>query len=149
MYIYKVTNNINCKVYIGKTKRPIAERWKQHCNDAKNKFKCFKLQEDILKYGKDNFSVDQIDIAGTDEEACKKEIYWIKKYNCLYPDGYNVSKGGKNTGNMKKIINTTTGEVFETMNDAAKKYNRRIRAIEQALDKPHRTCAGCHWSTIK
>ncbi len=148
MVIYKITNNVNGMLYIGKTKRLITERWKQHCNDARNKSKCFRFQEDILKYGKENFTVEQIDEAETDEEACEKEIYWIKQYNSLYPNGYNVSKGGKNTGNMKKIMNTTTGEVFETMTDAARKYNRQIRAIEQALDKPNRTCAGCKWSTI-
>jgi group I intron endonuclease len=148
MNIYKITNEVTGMVYIGKTKHPIEHRWKQHCYDAKSTLQRFRLQEDILKYGKESFRIEKIDEANTDEEACEKEIYWIDFYKSRYPNGYNVSKGGKNGGHMRKVKNVETGEVFETMSDAVKKYNRRIRAIEQALDKPHRTCAGFHWVTI-
>lgn len=34
-YIYKITNDINGKIYIGKTMNSIKERWKEHCNDYK------------------------------------------------------------------------------------------------------------------
>jgi group I intron endonuclease len=149
MIIYKVTNNVNGMIYIGKTKRPLITRWKQHCSDAKKPMKRFRLHEDIINFGKDNFTIEKIDEATTDEEACEKEKYWIKQYKCIYPNGYNVSRGGKDGGHLKKVMNVTTGEVFETMTDAVKKYNRQIRALEQALDKPHRTCAGCHWVTIE
>ena len=149
MKIYKVTNNINGMIYIGKTKRDIAKRWKQHCIDAKKPLMRFKLQEAILEYGADNFTIECIDEAQTDQEACEKEIFWIEHYQCIFPKGYNVSKGGNNGGNYVRIKNETTGEVFESITEAARKYNKAIQAINQALDKPHRTSAGCKWVTLK
>jgi predicted GIY-YIG superfamily endonuclease len=71
--IYKITNSVNGMIYIGKTKRDISIRWKQHCNDAKNPLKRFRIHDDILKYGADNFKCEIIDEAQTDEEACEKE----------------------------------------------------------------------------
>ena len=148
MNIYKITNNVNGKIYIGKTERNIKIRWQQHCKDAKNPLKRFKLQEDILEFGKDCFTVEIIDKAETEEDANEKEIYWIQYYDCRYPKGYNVSKGGNNGGSFKRVKNITTGEEFESMSEACRTYHRKIHALEQALDKPHRTCAGCHWITI-
>lgn len=149
MIVYKITNNTNGKIYIGKTKRTLKLRWQQHCYDAKKPLRCYRLHEDISKFGSDNFTIEQIDEALTDEDANEKEMYWIKFYDCRFPNGYNVSKGGNNGGSEKRVMNTTTGEMFYTMSEAAKKYNRRIQAIRQALDKPHRTCAGCHWVSIQ
>ena len=37
-YIYKITNQINGKVYIGKTLSSIEERWKEHCKDYKREY---------------------------------------------------------------------------------------------------------------
>lgn len=148
MIIYKITNKTNGKVYIGKTKRTLEKRWKQHCNNANVPFKRFKLHEDILKYGSDVFIVEQIDEAFTVEDANNKEVYWIGYYNSRFPNGYNVSKGGNNGGNERKVMNTTTGETFDTITEAAKVYNRKNEAIRQVLDKPHRTCANCHWISL-
>lgn len=149
MIIYKVTNIINGKVYIGKTKRTLAVRWKQHCQDAGKPSKRFRLHEDICELGKDNFTIEKVDEALSEEEASEKEILWIKRCDCIYPNGYNVSRGGKYGGNTVKIMNVTTGEIFETITDAAKSCNRHVQAIRQALDKPNRTCAGFAWVTIK
>jgi len=149
MKIYKIINNVNGMIYIGKTKRDLLVRWKQHCRDSKNPHKRFRLQEDILKYGPENFTIECIEEVQTEQEACEKEIYWIGKYDCRYPNGYNVSKGGMNGGSYVRIKNETTGEVFESISEAARRYNRKVGAIQMALDKPHRTSAGCKWVTIK
>lgn len=145
--IYKITNDINGMVYIGKTTKPIEARWKQHCYNVRTRNR-FELQKAIEKYGEMNFTIEKIDEAATNEEACEKEIFYIKHYNSMHPNGYNCTKGGTHSGGCRKVKNVETGEVFDTMSEAAKKYNRRIRAIEQVLDKPHRTSAGCHWITI-
>ena len=49
----------------------------------------------ILKYGAENFTVEQIDIACSQDELNKKEIYWIKYFDSANKDkGYNLSLGG-------------------------------------------------------
>ena len=60
-YIYKVTNNINNKVYIGQTSTSIEKRWTQHksaARTAKNNKIIF--YNAINKYGEDNFTIDVI-----------------------------------------------------------------------------------------
>ena len=84
MIIYKTTNLINCKIYIGL--------------DTKNNQNYFgsglHIGRAIKKYGKINFKKETIDTANSFEELCKKEIYWINELNSLYPNGYNLTKGG-------------------------------------------------------
>lgn len=69
----------------------MVKRWKEHRHDKRS---CFGLHRAIVKYGKENFTVEQIDVACDREELDKKEIYWIKYYDCLSPKGYNLHTGG-------------------------------------------------------
>ena len=85
--IYKVTNKINGKVYIGQSV-DIGKRWHQHMT-AKDDIYFHKA---IQKYGVENFEWEVI-------EQCKKkdlderEIYWIEYYDS-FNKGYNCTKGG-------------------------------------------------------
>ena len=100
MYIYKITNIQNNKVYIGQTIRPIKDRFHRHINDAMNNILDTHFARAIRKYGKDNFIIEQIDEAETQDELNKKEQYWIQYYNSV-KDGYNetdaITKCGGNT----------------------------------------------------
>ena len=92
MIIYKVTNRINGKVYIGQTKRTLEQRWRHHCCQSG----CTLLHRAINKYGKENFTVEQIDVATDQDELNKKEIYWISFYNSTdHEKGYNLTTGGE------------------------------------------------------
>jgi group I intron endonuclease len=146
--IYKITNKINGKVYIGRTSRSVEERWKQHCYDAKVKRLCFKFQEAIKEYGAENFTVEQIDCAATKEEANAKEAYWIKFYDSV-ATGYNVSLGGNASANRKKVMAVESGLVFDSMNEAAKHFGLSHSMIPAVVNKPHLKAAGQHWITIK
>lgn len=100
MIVYKVTNRINGKVYIGQTKRTLQRRWRQHCNP--NCISCLSLHRAIMKYGSENFTVEQIGVACSKEELDAKEIYWIKFYDSMNPEkGYNLVLGN----NQKHISN--------------------------------------------
>ena len=147
MIIYKVTNNVNGMVYIGKTKRSLEARWKQHCRDVNSRIACFKFQKAIKEFGAENFTMVQIDCASTKEEADAKEVYWIRFYNAI-ENGYNVSPGGKAGGHRKKVRAVEDGLVFDTMVDAAKHYKRAPQAIWQAVRNPSWTCAGQHWEEV-
>lgn len=96
-YIYKITNLLNNKFYIGKTKHPIDKRYYNHlwCVDNKNDVTC-KIHNAIRKYGKENFKIELIDTCYSEEELNEKERYWIEKLNSRDPEvGYNTAKGGE------------------------------------------------------
>ena len=92
-YIYKITNSINNKIYIGKTSYSVEERFKQHIKDSKKK-RCEKrpLYNAMNKYGIDNFTVETIG-EYPEEQLNEKEQYWIGYYH-TYEDGYNATKEG-------------------------------------------------------
>ena len=100
MYIYKITNKVNGKVYIGQSVRPIEKRFNRHMNDAiKNKLDTH-FARAIRKYGRDNFICEVIDIATNQTDLTLKEQYWIQYYDSVKL-GYNetdaISKCGGNT----------------------------------------------------
>ena len=100
MFIYKITNKINNKVYIGQTVRPITDRFKRHINDAINNNLDTHFARAIRKYGAENFSVELIDTAINQDELNQKEQYWIQYYDSVHL-GYNetdaIYKCGGNT----------------------------------------------------
>ena len=104
MWIYKITNIQNNKVYIGQTIRPIEKRFQRHLNDALNNIIDTHFARAIRKYGKENFIIEQIDSAQTQEELNQKEQYWIQYYNSV-EEGYNetdaIYKCGGNTYQSK------------------------------------------------
>ena len=117
--IYKITNLVNGKVYIGQTKGSIEKRWKEHCR--KNSF-CSKLRRAIQKYGKNNFSIEQIDHAHNQEELDSKEIFWIKKYNST-EIGYNIAKGGHITGKQRAVVCLETNKVYDSILECCKELD--------------------------
>lgn len=91
MIIYKITNKINGKIYIGQTRSTLKKRFNQHCEKRNNTA----ISLAIKKYGKLNFEIEIIyNNILTIEELNKKEIECISKYNSLSPNGYNVEIGG-------------------------------------------------------
>ena len=142
MYIYKITNIQNNKVYIGQTIRPIKDRFHRHINDAMNNILDTHFARAIRKYGKNNFIIEQIDTAKTQDELNKKEQYWIQYYNSVI-DGYNetdaITKCGGNTYQSKteqemevikeKIRQTKLGN----KNPMAKKV-KRINIITNEIE---------------
>ena len=90
-YIYKITNNINNKVYIGKTEFSIEKRFKEHCRDAfKSSNEKRPLYNAIRKYGVEHFNIEVIEECDNPEE---REKFWIAYYKG-YEDGYNATLGG-------------------------------------------------------
>jgi group I intron endonuclease len=91
--IYKITNLINGKVYIGQTYRSLKERMigykRLRCNEH--------LKSAIIKYGFDNFKFEIIYETHNINELNEKEIFYIKEYNSTDKTiGYNIDLGGRN-----------------------------------------------------
>lgn len=91
-YIYKITNNINGKCYIGKTERTINIRWSEHIRLSRLKLD-LPLYRAFSKYGIDNFSIEEIEQCDSDK-IDEREIYWIDYFNS-YRKGYNCTAGGE------------------------------------------------------
>ena len=92
--IYKITNLINGKCYIGQTSIGLEHRWAQHCSAAKYGCK-FRLYLAINKYGKENFSIELIEECAADD-LNQREIYWINYYHSNDRAlGYNMTLGGE------------------------------------------------------
>lgn len=90
-YIYKITNDINGKLYIGKTEFSIQKRFQEHCKDAfRKRNEKRPLYDAIQKYGIEHFHIDLIEETSQPEE---REIYWIEQYGS-FKNGYNATLGG-------------------------------------------------------
>lgn len=95
MYIYKITNNINGKIYIGQTIGTVKNRFDEHCRSSKCNTP---IDKSIKKYGRDNFLVETIIETDSIDELNELEIFYIDKYNSTDKSiGYNICKGGKGT----------------------------------------------------
>lgn len=103
-YIYKTTNLVNGKIYIGqkKSKQFLGNRYlgsgrRLHCA--------------IMHYGKENFNVSLIEEIDNPEEMDNREIYWIKHYDSTNPEiGYNLSLGGNTHRDLVGIHNGFYGK---------------------------------------
>ena len=117
MYVYKITNNINNKVYIGITNN-YKKRWSNEKNNPKNPKNQQVITQAIAKYGKDNFTFELLFSNLTIEEACQKEQELIFEYDCLIPKGYNVDKGGKYHPNRPPQFGEKNGRSLLTDEEA-------------------------------
>ena len=101
--IYKITNKVNNKIYVGKTIKTLDQRLHQHFQEAlrwknnNNKYNYnSKLYPAIVKYGKDNFEISLLAEFDDNINLEEMEIFYIKELNALDDNiGYNISPGGK------------------------------------------------------
>lgn len=113
--IYKITNIINNKCYIGQTtQKDPYRRISRHFTDALHNKLDTKFCRAIRKYGKENFYYDFIDTATTKEELNQKEKYWISYYNSI-DKGYNMVEGG--IGFVGNSYGSKTKEELEIIKD--------------------------------
>lgn len=126
-YIYKITNSINGKSYIGATKKTIQNRWQNHLNDSKKeRFQNRPLYIAMNKYGVDKFTIDVVEECEDDSLLFEREIFWIDYYD-TFRNGYNATYGGSG----KSVIDY--GLVYETyknLNNNCKKTAEQLHIDE-------------------
>lgn len=144
-YIYKITNTVNQKVYIGKTMHSINKRWKEHCRDYKKE----KLQRPIYvamrKYGIENFQIEQLEEV-PNEKLNEREKFWIEYYSS-FKNGYNATLGGdgkpflnydlivetyKNIGNIKDTA-IMLGISTDSVHSVLKLKKENIRTQQEII----------------
>jgi group I intron endonuclease len=114
MVIYKTTNLINNKIYVGQD---------SHNNPAylgSGKI----LNNAIKKYGKDNFKKEILEECSSKKELNEREIYWINKLNSTDTNvGYNIATGGHG-GNLGELVNKKIASTIRQLyNDPNSVYN--------------------------
>lgn len=143
--IYKATNKINGKVYIGKTKNFKKRKYDHIKKDVDNHLIFHKA---LKKYGDINFNWEIIDWADTKEEINELEKYYIKKFNSFKPNGYNMTKGGDGGSmyNARPIVCLTfSGKFLKRYESAAEAerqdgfYNSDVLV---SCKNQNRTCKG-------
>jgi group I intron endonuclease len=92
--VYKLTNSINGKCYIGISSRAVDVRWMEHVARMRSgERKSNRLYTALAKYGPENFKIEVIAYAFSEEEVRALETHYIKKFNS-YLKGYNCNLGG-------------------------------------------------------
>jgi len=114
IYLYKISNIVNGKMYIGQTNNPNL-RWSQHKSNAKYNRGNQVITRAITKYGQDKFTFEVIAFCLTKENADLSEQDIIIQYDCLDPmKGYNIAAGGNTS--------VKTKEVLQKISDGLKKH---------------------------
>jgi|694.fasta_scaffold69105_4 group I intron endonuclease len=119
-YIYRVLNKITKKCYIGESKsKDVNWRWREHKRKIEINKGCPALRDAVKKYGIEYFEFSVIIIC-FDDERFKYEKEYIKKYNSVVPNGYNITNGGEGGGFQGK---THTEQVkADIRNKSKQKY---------------------------
>lgn len=129
-YIYKITNDVNQKVYIGKTYRSIQERWSEHCNDAYRQISENRpLYRAIRKYGLCHFHIEEVEETDNPEE---REKYWIEYYGS-FKNGYNATKGGDGKSYLDYDLVISTYRELQSIINTAKKLNIDPSSVQKIL----------------
>jgi group I intron endonuclease len=92
--IYKVINKINGKIYIGQTIRKLRRRKNNHYADARRQAYNSVFHNSLMKYDEDTFKWEIIENCDSKEELDEMEFHYIKQFNTLRPNGYNLTLGG-------------------------------------------------------
>lgn len=124
-YVYKLTNLINDKIYIGQTNN-IDRRMQEHKHDKRNNKP---IHAAIVKYGWENF---MLDILYYGEDYNEEEKKWIKFYDSQNKDkGYNIVKGGQDSSGESNPAAVLTQEQVDNVIKLLLNTNKSTREISK------------------
>lgn len=112
--LYLITNKVNGKRYAGQTKGTIEDRFDKHKYDAFGAKRGFAIHAAMRKYGVENFEIKLLSVCYSLKDSNHREAYYIKLFNTLAPNGYNLRPGGDNSAmsqeTKKKLSESRMGE---------------------------------------
>lgn len=137
--IYCITNLINGKQYVGQTIKKISYRFNEHARANSP------LGEDIRKYGRENFKIDELEKRYSYEELNAAEKKWIKELNWKVPNGYNRTDGGDGLlnpvkGIREKLVEAGKGNKRALGRKHTEDEKRKIRESNLGQKRTPETC---------
>jgi len=148
MIIYKITNLVNGKVYIGQTTKSLEKRKCQHLKKARQGAQTH-LYQAIRKYGEENFNFEIICRAFDKETLNELETHYIELYDSIH-SGYNMVDGGNNNimdvpeVKDKHSITMRSIRVRNQISDSLKKYRQSHPFTEEHRQKLSEKAIGNH-----
>lgn len=134
-FIYKITNLVSKKCYIGETKEENPEkRWKGHIQSMKRNQGCPALRDAIKKYGIEQFKFEILIIC-FDEDRFIYEKEYIKKYNCQVPNGYNILAGGEGGGFLGR---QHSDETKKKISESGKRFRKENPDYYESYREKHK-----------
>ena len=134
MFIYKITNRLNGKPYVGQTKQPIEKRFLQHSKASTP------LGQAMRECGIENFTIEIIEECKTPEQAKKQECFWIRALKCKVPNGYNRSDGGESPYSRKPkpqspppVDSSIQMTIAESLRRFRKEFNLKQKDVADTL----------------
>lgn len=151
--IYKITNKLNNKCYIGQSV-DIQQRWSKHLSTFNGEHTPdYKIYRAFKKYGLQNFTFEIIEEC-EQQQLDEREIYWINFYDS-FEKGYNMSLGGKacNGTNDKKVYQYSLegnliGE-YKSAHEASRILNIQFTNICKVCRGERKSAGGFAWSYNK
>ena len=129
-YIYQITNDINGKIYIGKTEFSIEKRFKEHCTDAfKDRNEKRPLYAAMRKYGVEHFHIELIEETDNPEE---REVFWIENKRS-FKNGYNATIGGDGKKYIDYDLVISSYKEIKSIVDTAKALNISADSVSNIL----------------
>ena len=151
MFVYRATNLINGKFYIGASTTTLKQRKSEHIRHAHNTNTDF--AKDIIRYGDKNFKWEILKGAETEKELYELERYYISRYDAFKSEkGYNMTDGGKKgyrlldrsknylygdtNPSSRKIINLNNLKIYKCIEDLSRDIGYSSNSIRKSiLDK--------------
>lgn len=129
--IYIIKNNINNKVYVGQAIN-VKQRFQNHCKPSSAQDNDL-VSRAIQKYGRNHFWYEILE--SQIENYDEREKYWISYYNCIRPNGYNISEGGNYPPVQKGIYHSESKLTDKQLNELIYDLQHTQLSYSQLSDK--------------
>lgn len=133
--IYLIKNKINDYKYVGLTTTSVEARWASHKCESST---CTYLHNALRKYGSDNFTVVELASSWNKQFLEELESYFIKLYDCVAPNGYNLTTGGGFHGKQSDITKQKKSEShknrWQLIKKDEEKYTRLVKNIKKYVN---------------
>lgn len=129
-FIYKITNLLNGKIYIGQTRMTVKQRMYKHYSRA-NQDDITGIDAAIKKYGKENFSVEILEEC-EEEKLDERERYYINLFSS-YGNGYNLTLGGQDGIGSLKTFSIEEVEAALQKGGDIKQASKILNCCEKTL----------------